>query len=342
MSGTVASSGGPDPASSTDESPPPPDYVTITGVRSEQDTTDNLPIKPFSNVTITKTMLDVNVVSVFQTKPANGVLSDPYGGEFSANGNYFVSGDSATVTKAVDALVFTPTKGQVPPGQTVRTYFILSDIPPNGDFGRNATTSVVATATSPSSPGALQGGASGSPGILSGNIVGSSTAVPGPSSSPTPIAGTSGNDVLVGGSSDDKISGGKGDDFILGGSGNDTLRGNQGNDILVGGLGNDVLHGGRGSDIFLHNAGDGQDTITDFQNGDRLVLAGYTLDLHDLNFSDLDTNHDGLLGKGDTSVSFTQGGDLVLNMAAYGAGAAPDTVTLKGVAFLHSTDVAVT
>jgi hypothetical protein len=29
-------------------------------------------------------------------------------------------------------------------------------------------------------------------------------------------------------------------------------------------------------------------------------------------------------------------------MAAYGAGATPDTVTLKGVAFLHSTDVAVT
>jgi hypothetical protein len=58
--------------------------------------------------------------------------------------------------------------------------------------------------------------------------------------------------------------------------------------------------------------------------------------------SNLDTNHDGLLGKGDTSVSFTQDGDLVLNMAAYGAGATPDTVTLKGVAFLHSTDVAVT
>ena len=77
-------------------------------------------------------------------------------------------------------------------------------------------------------------------------------------------------------------------------------------------------------------------------NGDRLVLAGYTLDLHDLNFANLDTNHDGLLGKGDAAASFTQDGDLVLNMAAYGAGATPDIVTLKGVAFLHSTDVAVT
>jgi large repetitive protein len=162
------------------------------------------------------------------------------------------------------------------------------------------------------------------------------------SPSPSPISGTSGNDTLVGGSGDDKISGGAGNDLLIGGSGNDTLYGGTGNDILIGGLGNDVLHGGLGSDIFLHSAGDGQDTITDFQNGDRLVLAGYTLDLHDLNFANLDTNHDGLLGKGDTSVSFTQDGDLVLNMAAYGAGATPDTVTLKGVAFLHSTDVAVT
>jgi Ca2+-binding RTX toxin-like protein len=125
-------------------------------------------------------------------------------------------------------------------------------------------------------------------------------------------------------------------------SGNDNLSGDEGNDTLIGGLGSDVLHGGLGSDIFLHSAGDGQDTITDFQNGDRLVLAGYTIDLHDLNFFDLDTNRDGLLGKGDQAASFTQDGDLILNLAAYGAGATPDTVTLKGVAFLHSTDVAVT
>jgi Ca2+-binding RTX toxin-like protein len=46
-------------------------------------------------------------------------------------------------------------------------------------------------------------------------------------------------------------------------------------DILIGSLGNDVLHGGVGSDILLHSAGDGQDTITDFQNGDRLVLEGW-------------------------------------------------------------------
>ena len=41
-------------------------------------------------------------------------------------------------------------------------------------------------------------------------------------------------------------------------------------------------------DTFLHSAGDGQDTIADFQNGDRLVLENYLIDHRDLTFADLD------------------------------------------------------
>ena len=155
-----------------------------------------------------------------------------------------------------------------------------------------------------------------------------SAPVAGPSSD-TLLTSTPGNDTLVGGSDHDQISGGKGDDFILDGSGNDNLSGDEGNDILIGGLGNDVLHGGVGSDIFLHGVGDGQDTITDFQNGDRLVLAGYTLDLHDLNFANLDTNHDGLLGKGDAAASFTQDGDLVLTWRLMERELLPTSLRLK-------------
>jgi Ca2+-binding RTX toxin-like protein len=155
------------------------------------------------------------------------------------------------------------------------------------------------------------------------------------------IVGTSGNDTLTGTSGNDVIKGGKGDDIIQGGSGDDTLRGGQGNDILIGGLGNDVLHGGRGMDAFLHSVGDGQDTIADFQNGDKLVLESYMIDHRDLTFADLDTNRDGLLDKGDSAVSFTPNGDLVLTLTPYGA-TSPDSVTLKGVAFLHSSDVSVT
>jgi hypothetical protein len=54
--------------------------------------------------------------------------------------------------------------------------------------------------TNRSFPDALQRGASGSPGVLSGNIVVSSSAVPSPASTPTPTGGTSGNDDLMGGS----------------------------------------------------------------------------------------------------------------------------------------------
>jgi hypothetical protein len=102
-----------------------------------------------------------------------------------------------------------------------------------------------------------------------------------------------------------------------------------------------VLHGGRGMDTFLHSVGDGQDTIADFQNGDRLVLASYTIDQRDLTFADLDTNGDGLLDRGDSAVSFTPNSDLVLTLTPYGA-ASPDSVSLKGVAFLHNGDVSVT
>jgi hypothetical protein len=288
----------------------------ISGTQANQATTDNTPIDPFASVTITDPLSAglIHTVSVFPLNLTNGALSEnaPTGGSFN-NGTYTVQGDAATVTKAVEGLVFTPIADQVPPGLSVTTTFIIADTNSAGLYAGDGNTSVVATQVSSPSP-----------------------------TTPPLLASTPGRDTLVGGAGDDQISGGKGDDFILGGSGNDILRGDQGSDILIGGLGNDVLHGGVGSDIFLHNAGDGQDTISDFQNGDRLVLEGYKVDLHDLNFANLDTNHDGLLGKGDTAASFTQNGDLVLSMAAYGGGAVPDTVTLKGVAFLHSTDVAVT
>ena len=94
-------------------------------------------ISPFSNVTIT----DANpgdpteTVTVIPTNPANGALSDPNaasdGGKL-VNGIYSVNGSAAAVTKAVDGLVFTPTKGQVASGQTVTTGFLLSDASSTG------------------------------------------------------------------------------------------------------------------------------------------------------------------------------------------------------------------
>ncbi|MDR2308546.1 MAG: type I secretion C-terminal target domain-containing protein, partial [Paucimonas sp.] len=60
------------------------------------------------------------------------------------------------------------------------------------------------------------------------------------------LAGTSGDDVLVGGPGDNIINGGAGNDVLVAGPGNDHLYGGDGNDLLIAGPGNDLLDGGAG------------------------------------------------------------------------------------------------
>jgi len=86
---------------------------------------------------------------------------------------------------------------------------------------------------------------------------------------------TGGDDIIYGGAGRDRIGGKGGDDKLYGEAGNDMLYGDNGDDLLRGGLGNDRLTGGRGSDTFVLAAGEGTDTIRDFQVGeDRIGLAG--------------------------------------------------------------------
>ena len=60
---------------------------------------------------------------------------------------------------------------------------------------------------------------------------------------------------------------------LNGGAGGDRLFGNDGADRLQGARGSDTLSGGDGADRFVFVRGDGQDIVTDFQNGtDRLVI----------------------------------------------------------------------
>ena len=56
-----------------------------------------------------------------------------------------------------------------------------------------------------------------------------------------------------------------------GGTGNDTIDGGAGNDIIDGGAGNDLLTGGAEADTFAFDAGHGDDTITDFTDGEDLI-----------------------------------------------------------------------
>ena len=104
--------------------------------------------------------------------------------------------------------------------------------------------------------------------------------------------------VIFGGRFEDNLIGGNGEDLIYGYQLNDRINGRNGNDEIWGGSGNDNISGGNGNDTFVLIAGEGTDTITDFEDGrDRLGLArtsfyqwdGTNLEFNtvDLNFSDL-------------------------------------------------------
>jgi cysteinyl-tRNA synthetase len=86
------------------------------------------------------------------------------------------------------------------------------------------------------------------------------------------ITGGQGNDVAAGGKGNDVIHGNIGNDALHGGAGKDSLFGDAGNDFPHGGAGRDTLSGGAGADTFVFasfSASD-NDTITDFQRGDKI------------------------------------------------------------------------
>ncbi len=96
------------------------------------------------------------------------------------------------------------------------------------------------------------------------------------------LYGGDGNDKLWGGVGNDSLTGGGGDDSLWGGAGNDSLTGGGGDDSLWGGAGNDVLRGYGGDDVFGFDFGHGDDTITDFTDGDDLIdLSAFGLSSFD-------------------------------------------------------------
>lgn len=92
--------------------------------------------------------------------------------------------------------------------------------------------------------------------------------------------GIGNDDIIYGGAGNDRIGGKGGNDLLFGGDGDDRIWGDDGDDILRGGLGNDILtgddfSGGSGADTFVLAAGEGSDTIVDFEIGtDFIGLAG--------------------------------------------------------------------
>lgn len=83
-----------------------------------------------------------------------------------------------------------------------------------------------------------------------------------------PLTGSLKDDFLFGGTGADTLSGGDGDDYLESGPGDDTL---------TGGHGDDELDGGKGFDTYVYAAGDGGDSIFDFDGLGRILYQGREL-----------------------------------------------------------------
>lgn len=96
---------------------------------------------------------------------------------------------------------------------------------------------------------------------------------------PDRIMALAGHDDIQGRGGDDLVDGGPGADELFGGDGNDTLNGGPGDDYLDGCAGDDTLTGGPGRDLFAYYAKDydkevdnGADRITDFDSAENAIL----------------------------------------------------------------------
>jgi Ca2+-binding RTX toxin-like protein len=92
-----------------------------------------------------------------------------------------------------------------------------------------------------------------------------------------------------------------------GGAGDDMLVGGTGDDRLVGGTDDDVLTGGLGDDLFVFGANTGNDTVTDFDLVDDILVLedGVTVS----GTSEQDANGDGTL---DTILALDDGGSVTI------------------------------
>ena len=125
------------------------------------------------------------------------------------------------------------------------------------------------------------------------------------------LNGGLGDDYLFGQEGDDTLDGGAGDDVLMGGEGVDTLIGGAGDDLLIGGADNDTMTGGIGADTFVIAPGHGDDTITDFADGEDLIDLSV--------FS-------GITGFGDLTV-VQDNNNVVIDLSEHNGG----TITLENV-----------
>jgi len=192
--------------------------------------------------------LNVGVVPVIQSGPADGVVGQPYSSRFVITG-----APSSTVAQL---------SGELPPGLTLSSDGALTGTPTTaGSYpftvrADNHVGIADASVTVKIARGAAcAGGAATMAGATGANR----------------LAGTPSSDVIVGGTGRDRVLGGGGRDLVCAGRGNDRVLGGRGNDRLLGQAGNDILFGGRGRDLL--RGGTGNDGLSGGAGNDHLSGA---------------------------------------------------------------------
>ena len=96
---------------------------------------------------------------------------------------------------------------------------------------------------------------------------------------------------LTGNGGGNWLTGNQAGNALFGAGGNDRLNGQAGSDTLSGGTGNDLLEGGADADVFKFNAGDGTDSILDFEDGlDLIDVSSLGMTFADLRIVDSGLN----------------------------------------------------
>jgi uncharacterized repeat protein (TIGR03803 family) len=272
--------------------------LTITGTAAGQAVTDQATLSPFSRVTVADgNSGQIETATVTLSAATNGTLSNLAGGAYDAiQGVYTITGAPATVTTALDGLVFTPAIHQVAAGQTVTTSFTINVTDTAGLTASDSATSVVTTAAPPATipPTTTPPGSPPDPATVLGAFDTTTntamTAIGDPYDGP--VAGLEHQYINITSDSLNIIASSP-NWFIHSGSGEDALAVNSGTNVLDGGTGSNFLTGttaGNGTDTFFVDdrgaTADIWSTVVNFHAGDSATVWGVTPQDFALNFVD--------------------------------------------------------
>ena len=272
--------------------------LTINGTAAGQAVTDQATLSPFSRVTVADgNSGQIETVTVTLSAATNGTLSNLAGGAYDAiQGIYTITGAPATVTTALDGLVFTPAIHKVAAGQTVTTSFTINVTDSAGLTASDSATSVVTTAAPPATtpPTTTPPGSPPDPATVLGAFDTTTntamTAIGDPYDGP--VAGLEHQYINITSDSLNIIASSP-NWFIHSGSGEDALAVNSGTNVLDGGTGSNFLTGttaGNGTDTFFVDdrgaTADIWSTVVNFHAGDSATVWGVTPQDFALNFVD--------------------------------------------------------